>query len=65
MAAPKAPVLDGAGKKSKDVTLEAEVFDVEVKPHLVHEVDTEQNLLLVKGAVPGPKNGIVEIREQK
>ena len=25
----------------------------------------EQNLLLVKGAVPGPKNGIVEIREEK
>jgi large subunit ribosomal protein L3 len=31
----------------------------------VHEVDVEQNLLLVKGAVPGPKNGIVEIREEK
>ena len=29
----------------------------------VHAVDTERNLLLVKGAVPGPKNGIVEIRE--
>jgi large subunit ribosomal protein L3 len=29
----------------------------------VHSVDAEQNLLLVKGAVPGPKNGIVEIRE--
>ncbi len=28
----------------------------------VHEVDTEQNLLLVKGAVPGPKNGLVEVR---
>ena len=31
----------------------------------VVEVDSEQNLLLVKGAVPGPKNGIVEIREEK
>ena len=31
----------------------------------VHEVDAEHNLLLVKGAVPGPKNGIVEIREEK
>jgi large subunit ribosomal protein L3 len=30
----------------------------------VHAVDAEQNLLLVKGAVPGPKNGIVEIREE-
>jgi large subunit ribosomal protein L3 len=29
----------------------------------VHEVDPERNLLLVKGAVPGPKNGIVEVRE--
>jgi large subunit ribosomal protein L3 len=29
----------------------------------VHSVDTERNLLLVKGAVPGPTNGIVEIRE--
>jgi large subunit ribosomal protein L3 len=31
----------------------------------VHDVDAERNLLLVKGAVPGPKNGIVEIREDK
>lgn len=37
MAAPKAPLLDAAGKKSKDVTLAAEVFDAEVKPHLLHE----------------------------
>jgi large subunit ribosomal protein L3 len=29
----------------------------------VHAVDAERNLLLVKGAVPGPKNGLVEIRE--
>jgi large subunit ribosomal protein L3 len=32
---------------------------------VVHEVDPERNLLLVRGAVPGPKNGIVEIREEK
>jgi large subunit ribosomal protein L3 len=31
----------------------------------VHDIDVENNLLLVKGAVPGPKNGIVEIREEK
>ena len=30
----------------------------------VHAVDPEQNLLLVKGAVPGPKNGLVEVREE-
>jgi len=28
----------------------------------VHDVDVERNLLLVKGAVPGPKNGFVEVR---
>ena len=31
----------------------------------VHQVDPEKNLLLVKGAVPGPKNAIVEIREER
>jgi large subunit ribosomal protein L3 len=30
---------------------------------VIHEIDTERNLLLVKGAVPGPKNGFVEVRE--
>jgi len=29
----------------------------------VHSIDPERNLLLVKGAIPGPKNGVVEIRE--
>jgi large subunit ribosomal protein L3 len=29
----------------------------------VHSVDPERNLLILKGAIPGPKNGIVEIRE--
>ena len=28
----------------------------------IHDVDVDNNLLLVKGAVPGPKNGIVEVR---
>jgi large subunit ribosomal protein L3 len=31
----------------------------------IHDVDAELNLLLVRGAVPGPKNGIVEIREER
>jgi large subunit ribosomal protein L4 len=44
VAAPKAPILDAAGKKSKDATLEEAVFAAEVKPHLVHEaVRAEQN----------------------
>jgi large subunit ribosomal protein L4 len=41
---PKAPLLDSAGKKSKDVSLEEAVFAAEVKPHLVHEaVRAEMN----------------------
>ena len=31
---------------------------------VVHDVLPEENLLLVKGAVPGPKNGYVEVREE-
>lgn len=31
----------------------------------VHSVEPEQNLLLVKGAVPGPKNSVVEVREER
>jgi large subunit ribosomal protein L4 len=37
VAAVNAPLLDVAGKKSKDVALEEAVFSVEIKPHLVHE----------------------------
>jgi large subunit ribosomal protein L4 len=44
MAAPKAPLLDAKGKKSKDVTLAEAAFGAELKPHLVHEtVRAEQN----------------------
>jgi large subunit ribosomal protein L3 len=31
---------------------------------VIHATDPERNLILVKGAVPGPKNGFVEIREE-
>ncbi len=37
MASLQAPLLDGAGKKSKDVSLEQAIFGAEVKKHLVHE----------------------------
>jgi large subunit ribosomal protein L3 len=30
---------------------------------VVHEIDTERNLLLVRGSVPGPESGLVEVRE--
>jgi large subunit ribosomal protein L3 len=29
----------------------------------IQEVDAERNLLLVKGSIPGPRSGLVEIRE--
>jgi large subunit ribosomal protein L4 len=37
VASPKAPLLDSAGKKSKDVALEESVFGADVKLHVVHE----------------------------
>jgi large subunit ribosomal protein L4 len=44
MAAPKAPLLDAAGAKAQDVTLEESIFGAEVKPHIVHEtVRAEMN----------------------
>src|SRR6476661_1284426 len=43
---PKAPLLDSAGKSTKQVTLDGDVFGAEVKPHLVHEtVRAELNAL--------------------
>lgn len=30
---------------------------------IVHKVDTERNLILIKGAVPGPKGGLVVVRD--
>jgi large subunit ribosomal protein L3 len=30
---------------------------------VIHEIDTERNLILVRGSIPGAKSGVVEIRE--
>jgi large subunit ribosomal protein L4 len=44
VAAPKAPLLDAAGKSTKEISLEEAVFGAELKPHLVHEaVRAEMN----------------------
>jgi large subunit ribosomal protein L3 len=32
---------------------------------VVHDVDPERNLLLIRGSVPGPASGIVEIRTER
>ncbi|HEU0303266.1 MAG TPA: 50S ribosomal protein L4 [Gaiellaceae bacterium] len=59
MAAPKAPVLDAAGAKGKDVTLAAEVFAVELKPHLVHEVVRAESAAARAGTRAGKSRGLV------
>ena len=55
MAAPKAPLLDGGGKASKQVTLEAEIFGAELKPHLVHET-VRAELNARRGGTRGAKS---------
>jgi large subunit ribosomal protein L4 len=59
MAAPKAPMLDGAGKKSKDVTLTAEVFGADVKPHLIHETVRAEAAAARAGTHAAKSRGLV------
>src|SRR5881397_2392754 len=59
MAAPKAPLLDGGGKSAKQVTLEAEVFGAELKPHLVHETVRAELNARRAGTRGGKSRGLV------
>jgi large subunit ribosomal protein L4 len=59
MAAPKAPVLDSSGKKSKDVTLAEVVFAAEVKPHLVHEAVRAEAAAARSGTRAAKSRGLV------
>jgi large subunit ribosomal protein L4 len=59
MAAPKAPMLDVSGKKSKDVTLTADVFAVEVKPHLIHETVRAEAAAARAGTQAAKSRGLV------
>src|SRR5436305_15087134 len=59
MAAPKAPLLDGGGKAAKQVTLEAEIFGAEVKPHLVHETVRAELNAARAGTRGGKSRGLV------
>jgi large subunit ribosomal protein L4 len=59
MAAPKAPLLDVSGKKSKDVTLTADVFAVEVKPHLIHETVRAEAAAARAGTQAAKSRGLV------
>jgi large subunit ribosomal protein L4 len=59
MAAPKAPLLDSTGKKAKDVTLAAEVFAVDVKPHLIHETVRAESAAARSGTQSAKSRGLV------
>jgi large subunit ribosomal protein L4 len=59
MAAPKAPLLDSTGKKSKDVTLAAEVFAVDVKPNLIHETVRAEAAAARAGTQSAKSRGLV------
>jgi large subunit ribosomal protein L4 len=59
MAAPEAPLLDGGGKSAKQVTLEAEVFGAELKPHLVHETVRAELNARRAGTRGGKSRGLV------
>jgi large subunit ribosomal protein L4 len=59
VAAPKAPLLDGAGKSSKQVTLEEAVFGADVKPHLVHEAVRAELNAARAGTRAGKSRGLV------
>jgi large subunit ribosomal protein L4 len=59
MAAPKAPLLDGGGNASKQVTLEADVFGADLKPHLVHETVRAELNARRSGTRGGKSRGLV------
>jgi large subunit ribosomal protein L4 len=59
MAAHKAPLLDASGKKSKDVTLTADVFAAEVKPQLIHETVRAEAAAARSGTQAAKSRGLV------
>jgi large subunit ribosomal protein L4 len=59
MAAPKAPLLDASGKRSKDVTLAEDVFAADVKPHLIHETVRAEAAAARSGSQAAKSRGLV------
>ena len=54
------------GKKASTAELADSVFGIEPNIPVMHQVvrvDEDQNLILLKGAVPGGKNATVRIRQ--
>jgi large subunit ribosomal protein L4 len=52
-------MLDASGKKSKDVTLDAGVFAVDVRPHLIHETVRAEMAAARAGAQSAKSRGLV------
>jgi large subunit ribosomal protein L4 len=52
-------MLDVSGKKSKDVTLTADVFAVDVKPHLIHETVRAEAAAARAGTQAAKSRGLV------
>jgi large subunit ribosomal protein L4 len=59
VAAPKAPLLDSAGKKAKEVTLVEDVFGAELKAHLLHETVRAEQAAARSGTKAGKSRGLV------
>lgn len=59
MAAPKAPLMDAFGKKTKDVALEEAIFTAEVKPHLIHETVIAEASAARRGTSATKSRGLV------
>ncbi len=59
MAVPKAHVFDAKGAKGKDVSLDAAIFGVEVKPHLVHEAVRAEQASHRAGTMATKSRGLV------
>ena len=55
----KAPLLDASGKATKEVALQAGVFGVETKPHLVHEVVRAEQAAARQGTRAAKSRGLV------
>jgi large subunit ribosomal protein L4 len=59
MAAPKAPMLDAAGKKAKDVSLDEGVFTAELKRNLIHETVRAESAAARSGSQATKSRGLV------
>jgi large subunit ribosomal protein L4 len=59
MAAPKAPMLDASGKRSKDVSLTEDVFGADVRPHLIHETVRAEAAAARAGTQAAKSRGLV------